>query len=300
MKRKLVQQGTSTLMISLPSKWIKDNGLNKGDEIFLNEEDNNLFISHNDREQAKKHGEISLKNEDESLIRTLITTLYRKGYDSVKVNFTTQEQVSILNSTLNSQLMGFEIIKKEKDHLIIENITEPSYEQFDIILRKIFYNISHLIEITKNRINNSKKDEEYEEVEERIKKYDNFCRRIITKKKMKDSPIYWSFLTLLIDAQREIYYLNKYLDKEKGKLKEIKTIDNLKEVYSCLEESFLKNSIEKIEKLHLIEDGLKFEKIKCLDAKSYNINHYIISAIRLFYLASSPLIGLLFSSSNSK
>ena len=35
MKRKVVKQGKSTLMISLPSKWVKDNNINRGDEIDL-------------------------------------------------------------------------------------------------------------------------------------------------------------------------------------------------------------------------------------------------------------------------
>ena len=37
MKRKLVQQGAATMMVSLPSKWIKKFGLKKGDEIDLEE-----------------------------------------------------------------------------------------------------------------------------------------------------------------------------------------------------------------------------------------------------------------------
>ena len=33
MKRKLVKQGAGTMMISLPTKWIKENNLDKGDEV---------------------------------------------------------------------------------------------------------------------------------------------------------------------------------------------------------------------------------------------------------------------------
>ena len=51
MRRKLVKQGNATLMISLPSKWAKENKLDKGDEIILNEYGRDLIVS---TEEVKK------------------------------------------------------------------------------------------------------------------------------------------------------------------------------------------------------------------------------------------------------
>ena len=56
MKRKLVKQGTTTLMISLPSKWLKNNALNKGDEIEISDDQNGLIITKGAAKQQKKKG----------------------------------------------------------------------------------------------------------------------------------------------------------------------------------------------------------------------------------------------------
>ncbi len=214
MRRKLVKQGSSTLMVSLPSKWIHSNSLDKGKEINLEVIDNEILISPAQIE-TKKEAIINLKGLTESLIRTLITNTYRKGFDRVKVNFENEKQFKILNNTIKTRLIGFEIIKKEQSSCIIENITEPSQEQFDNILRKIFYSIHYLFETTEKRFSQSATLEEIEAIEERIQKYDNFLRRVLSKNiSSKDSELLWNFLSLLIHAQRELYLLNRVVGRK--------------------------------------------------------------------------------------
>ena len=54
MKRKLVKQGAATMMISLPSKWIKENSLEKGSEVELEEEGSSVMISVDKKEKKKE------------------------------------------------------------------------------------------------------------------------------------------------------------------------------------------------------------------------------------------------------
>ena len=108
-KRKLVKQGAATHMISLPSKWVKDNNLKKGDEVEVENLDKNLVIS---IEAPKKKTEISIKLSGltETSIRTLITNTYRTGYDKITVELENSEQFKILKKIIETLLIGFEII----------------------------------------------------------------------------------------------------------------------------------------------------------------------------------------------
>src|SRR3989344_1107667 len=106
MKRKLVQQGTSTLMVSLPSKWIKQNNLTKGSEVDVDEKGSELIISP-DEKNNKIMGEISLIGDTESLIRTIITNAYRSGNDKIKITFENNDQFRILENTIKTRLIGF-------------------------------------------------------------------------------------------------------------------------------------------------------------------------------------------------
>src|SRR4030043_2126626 len=232
MKRKLVKQGAATMMISLPSKWIKANSLEKGDEIDLENLGKNLVISIKSPEK-KLETSIKLTSLTESSIRTLITNTYRESYDKINVEFENNEQFKILKRVIETRLIGFEITKKQQKSCTVENITEPSPDQFDNLLNKIFLNIEELFEITKKRLNDEEA-EDFEEVADRIQKYDNFCRRIIVKRKLveKNSEMFWSFLSSIIRAYRELYYLNKATDKK------IKVSEKTKELLQDSEEVF--------------------------------------------------------------
>ena len=297
MKRKLVKQGTSTMMISLPSKWIKANKLDKGSEVDVEENGSNIIISP-EKENVKSEIGIELKDLTESSIRTFITNTYRMGYDKVNVKFQNPDQFRILKKVVESRLLGFEIIKRDKGICIIENITEPSQEQFNSILQKIFLNIETLFEITEKRFDNIKVEEDFEEVEEKIQQYDNFCRRVISKKKLIDdkSEFWWTFLTLLIHAQREIYLLNKTINKKvniSSKTKEL--LKDCSEVFSKLKEAYLKKELNAISTIHSKEKAIIYNKgYKMIEnSKEAVILYHILSSARQLYLCSSPLLGII-------
>ena len=295
MKRKLVKQGAATMMVSLPAKWIKENNLKKGSEIDLEQADNNLLISSKPIEEVKKETTIKLANLTESSIRTLITNTYRRGYDIINVNFENEKQLKILNQVIKTKLIGFDITKKQKGFCIVESITEPSIEQFDTIFRKIFFNISELFEVTKKRMK-GKETNDYEEIEERIMKYDNFCRRVISKRKIINpkSEFLWTFLTLLIHGQREIYHLNRILPKSASdKAKEF--LENAKTIFELIKKAYLEKDIHLLAKVHSLEKELIYKKGYSLlkKTKEAPIIYHIMLAIREFYQSNSPLSGLI-------
>jgi phosphate uptake regulator len=290
MKRKVVQQGATTLMISLPSKWARKFSLKKGDEVDIEEQGNNILVSPEEIKQ-KLETEISITGMAESSIRTIITNTYRLGYDRIRVNFSAEEQFKIIQNTIKTRLLGFDIIKKEKNSCIIENITEPSSDQFENLLQKVFMNIEDLFEISEQRLKGEKPVSNYMDSEERIQQYDNFCRRVITKKGERKSHLLWTFLALIIHGQRDLYHLNKYIDKTREKDKEAASllIDS-KAVFDMIVSAYAKKNLKILEQVHDVHEKMvpKIQKLM----KGPTI-YYIASSMRNFYLSSSPLIGWL-------
>ena len=77
LERKLVRQGQTTLMISVPHKWAKRNGLKKGDKIFINEHENHILITAVNPSQDLVEALTQLKDKDESVedvIKRLLQT----------------------------------------------------------------------------------------------------------------------------------------------------------------------------------------------------------------------------------
>lgn len=290
MKRKLVKQGAATMMISLPSKWIKENKLGKGDEVDLEEKNNKLIIN-SAVEKIERQTEITISELTESSIRTLITNTYRLGYNKIKINFKDKSVISIIKDVVNKNLLGFEIIRKTDKTCEIENITEPSKEQFDNIFSKIISNIDDLFLITEKAL--QKEFSEFEETERKIQQFDNFCRRVITKENM--FQLRWAFQSELIHAQREIYHLLRFLSKNKERVdKEVLSLlGDCKQIFIILKQAYAEKNIVLLEKIHGLEKRIIYKDGYSIIKKNPIIVHHIINAARGFYLCSSPLSGLI-------
>jgi phosphate uptake regulator len=292
MKRKLVKQGAATLMISLPAKWLKKFKLDKGDEIDLEERDNSLLLFP-DIKDIKKETEINISKLTESSIRTIITNAYRLGYDKIKINFQDKRVISIIQDIVENNLIGFEIMKKSQNSCEIENITEPSFDQFENIFKKIFANIDELFEIAQNMLKGEK--QEFEDTERKIQQFDNFCRRVISKNNLDKSQLRWTFHNELIHAQREIYHMLRYVSKNKIKENKetLELLRNCKEIYELIKKAYINKDIKILEDVHEIEKEYVYKEGYKLINKNPIIIHHILSSIRGFYLSNSPLLGLL-------
>jgi len=295
MKRKLVKQGVATLMVSLPSKWAKQNKLQKGDEIDIFEKENNLVLTLGDH-KIKSETEINLQNLTESSIRTLITNAYRLGYDKIKLRFKHKASLKTIQDIVNKNIIGFEIISKGPHSCILENITEPSKDQFDNIFSKILMNIDELFELTKEALQGNYV--EFEDLERNIQKFDNFCRRVISKEKLFENfQLNWAFHTKLIHAQREVYLALKYINKNKIKSSKevLSLVNDCAAVFNMLKKAYDTKDIPLLEKVHEIEKQLSYTKGYNILNKTKNpvIVHYLLNCIRNLYLASSPLMGIL-------
>lgn len=136
MKRRLVKQGLSTMMISLPSKWVKQNRLDKGSEVELQEENNKLTIT------SEKKAELKTKKIEMSgfglLTNRAVLAAYIKGYDELELVFEKQEDMKLLRQQVVDELLGYEIIKKTDKSILIKNIAELESKGIDDIINRIF------------------------------------------------------------------------------------------------------------------------------------------------------------------
>ncbi len=295
MKRKLVKHGEATLMVSIPSKWIKQKHLGKGDEVDIVESDGDLIVS-TDKKLKKKEKEIVFSSETESSLRMVITNAYRSGYEKLTVKFENDKQFGMIKEVVEKYLLGFEIINEDKNSCIIENITEPSIEQFSNIFSKVLMNIEFLIDNVYDYFEGKTAD--FEKTEQKIVEFDNFCRRVIYKQgNLEGQQLLWAFHTALNHGQRELYQLLIYLKKNAVKdNKDIKeTIEKVKEVFALLKSAYYEKNQRTINKIHTLEKNFIYSKGYELLKKSKEpvAIHHLLNALRNFYLATSPLGGMI-------
>lgn len=181
MIRKVIQIAGSTQLVSLPRKWSQRYGVKKGDELFVEEDGNKVVVS-TEREVSSNNIEITLKGNE--LIHRCLSALYKAGYDEIKIMYESPQDIETIISTVNSQLVGFEIIEQGKTHVIIKQVTNISHSEFDTMLRRTFTFLvatseECLIAIEKNDISLMKTIVQRDMY---INKLTDYCRRAINKK----------------------------------------------------------------------------------------------------------------------
>jgi len=147
--RRVQKFGKSTLMVSLPADWVKEVGLNPGESIYLEvDEDGSLKVYppnlKSDNAPKEMRVRISTTASPE-LVTRIIHSLYILGFDRVYIETTngplTEDLLRKIKETARS-LIGLEIVSQDVTSIQIQSFLDPTK-----------YNIGSLI----NRLTNTLK-----------------------------------------------------------------------------------------------------------------------------------------------
>jgi phosphate uptake regulator len=185
MKRKLVKQGNGALTITLPYSWVDKNNLKKGDYLDLLESNKDLILSSN-IERNNKSYEITI-SKNKPFFKRYLRTCYVLGYDEIIISSEDVLPVDMIKEILTS-LIGYEIIEQNSRKCVISIVALPFNQNFDIILKRIFFMIDSMIDDIIDTINkkNYKDLLSISLIESSINKFVDFCLRILNKKGYSD------------------------------------------------------------------------------------------------------------------
>ncbi|MBU0666947.1 MAG: PhoU domain-containing protein [Nanoarchaeota archaeon] len=184
MKRKIVQHGSSSLTLTLPSKWVQKFDLKKGAELEVEESGSTLFVS-TDKAVNIERKEFSAIEEG-IFTKKNLSHLYQLGYDEVDIQFKDTKTLNEIKERLTNCL-GFEIIDQKENRVYIKSIATTLETEFDTLLRKSFLITNEmgrgLIEALEKK--------EYQKLDDIISleslnnKFTDVCIRILNKKGYK-------------------------------------------------------------------------------------------------------------------
>ncbi|MFQ5531030.1 MAG: hypothetical protein ACE5ES_00275 [Candidatus Nanoarchaeia archaeon] len=262
MKRKIVQQGPTTMMISLPIGWVRKYGISKGYEIDIEEKGRELLVN-SGKPPAKTKAEIKIDSEDGLYIWRTLQSFYVAGFDEIKVYYTSKTILDKIQESLTYYLIGFEMVSQEKDFCIIKAVSAELDEEFSTVLKRVFQNILQMSETLTSVLNGEKDIEIMRNLERINNRHVIYLRRILIKEKKNDKRT--PFLYTIVDYLEKIANEYKYIlfDSKKSKksfkefVKIYSSIDKLvKEVYDV----YYSYSEEKAKKI--IAERIRAEKLK--------------------------------------
>ncbi|MAG60396.1 hypothetical protein CL619_01285 [archaeon] len=219
MQRKLVQMGKHTLMVTIPSKWIKRHNLNKGDQVNFSEVENTLVLRSN-KEIYEKKTSIHLSSSSIELVWRMLQPAYTSGYDELELTYKDPKTLATIQGCM-PWMLGFEIVETQKNKLLIKSISKQLDTEFPIILQRCFHILSQM-GIIMNEIL-QKRDfsrlKEIQNLEFSINKYTMFCKRVINRTGYKYPHYSYMVVVFLELAANHIEYIRRYIEREKRKIK---------------------------------------------------------------------------------
>ena len=125
--RKIIKFGNSSHVISLPSSWVKENNLSKGDIVFIEKNGNNELIilpSKDDMSYSEKERKIiiSVDGKDPETLRREITSAYINGFGSIILNGKTlKSKLSQIKNTTDF-LIGLSTLAHSDGELLLKDV----------------------------------------------------------------------------------------------------------------------------------------------------------------------------------
>ena len=143
--RKLQKTGGSTLIVSLPKKWIKKNKLDAGSEVrLLKQPDGTISIDPGQSDPSKKIATVKCNDEEsQHLFRNLIGT-YLAGSTEIKVvgnpRLTVKERKTIRK--FSASVIGLEIIEEEATQAILTDMSNPGALPLRTAIKRLYKIVS--------------------------------------------------------------------------------------------------------------------------------------------------------------
>jgi phosphate uptake regulator len=305
-KRKVIQIANSTMLVSLPRAWVIKNNVKKGDEIDIQEKGKSIVVSPETTAPEILKADVNITSMDRTSIMNLIRSLYRLGYDEIRLHFdkefayhyrTKKEmKVSTTIHTEVNRLTGYEVVQQKENLVIIKDLLEISQKEFDTAMRRVFM---LFVDTTKDLYLGLKDDnksiiESIEEKNDTMIKFISYCLRILNKigyNSTKKTTIYYHTIASL-DIVNDImkYIARDYLAINKKLCKEsINIFKNLVDALATFHEYFYKFSstklVEFMERRDIIKKG-----IRALPKSSQQSDFILVNAVEQILEITKDLV----------
>lgn len=290
MRRRVIKQGHNTLTVTLPSEWTKKHNISPGDELELEEKQNALYLTTEKKLNQGKKAEFDITEMDIPTIWKYFMSVYREGYDEVKVYFDSMKTLDFpykfithhrtspklvkankkrsITTALQGfvdRFIGFEIVEHGKDYILIRDLGGITSKEFDNSLRRVFLLIQQMAEETLEAINTGDTSllESMHDIDINLDKFHDYCIRVLNKIGNKDpekKSLYFSTLYLLEMMGDEFKNIAIHLthDFPKSNFQNIKPLAK-----------FVKEQIENYYDLYYKFDKEKINSISQVDQKTY-------------------------------
>jgi len=299
MKRKIIKLGSSTLVTSLPSKWIKKLNLKQGDELEVNENETNLILSARETKKENKEKSIDISGWNQKDVKLMLVHIYRKGFDKIKLINCTTSMTSYVRKIASEKLLGFEVSESGEGYCVIENLAEPSENKDDVIINRVFLIVKEMQKALYSDFSTGNYSlENMISLLNQSDKFVLFSKRNNMKQLNSDAIIKWELMSFLLNISHNYYYLYDYAAKNNIKFSKdsLRIMKALGEYFDLYHSAYLKKDMGLIHKMDKFASMYQFGDCLKQTEKNGKVSVAVGLAreiLRWTQVGRSPIISLI-------
>ena len=301
MKRKVIQVGDSTQLLSLPRKWCKEYDIEKGQE--LNVDTNGPTVTITTDSAIKIETKDLDLNDLSPMILRCVVALYKKGVDEIRIHYDDPSLIAEIQKSIGKEAVGFEIVDQGSNFSVVKHVS-GELDEFDPVLRRTFLLLINMANeclraLEKGDLNSMMSIAFLEEANNR---FTTTCRRLLNKRGRSDKlvgPLYYIIEDLenLADQYKYLcHYLYEYKDKKVVIKKEVLSLfrevnDSIEDFYK-LYYKFDKKLLAKLGKKRkkLVKETYKHFTTASTTPELIVLHHLIVIAQKVFCLIGPYLV----------
>jgi phosphate uptake regulator len=221
MKRKVIQLAGKTYVVTLPTEWVKEWGIKKGEEVDVKESGPRLIVTTGQARDLNR-GEVDVNGSSDRSLRWILSSLHKKGYDEFELKTDNPEHSKTVEELLKDLFLGFAIVNKTPKSMTVRAVSRELDEQLSAVTRRAFLVTVQMADDLA-KIAKSKKFDELDSViaqEKTNNQLTNFVQRIINKKGL-DEPVKNSFLYAIMWNLEKVADQFKYVGEHMRSKKDV-------------------------------------------------------------------------------
>ncbi|MEK6960914.1 MAG: AbrB/MazE/SpoVT family DNA-binding domain-containing protein [Nanoarchaeota archaeon] len=297
MHRKLIKQGKGGFTIYLPKKWIDQKGLDEKDQVQITETESAIIVEAPSK--GKKSFSFELSRQNRPDLWLILTHLHRRGFDEMVIQKVDDKAFPEVKRIVKDLLLGFEVTK-DGTTCTLTNLSEPSEDKFDNLLRKNFLIIKETLDVIDEsmKLGSFKRMDYIKELKTEMDKFTYFCKRIAVRESTHKSPILsWELLTWLMHIEHAAYYLYLYCSEHKVKIDKnmLDLSQSLKSYFDLYYDLHYKRDFKDLHKLmeqkKYYQFGLCYKALEQSRGREAIVFTHIREIFRLIQIGTSPIIS---------
>lgn len=287
MKRKVIQLAGKTLVVSLPSKWARQQNILKGAEVEVIYDSKGLHITPSSVKPPVHTISVDLRQYNTPTINSVLSVLHKSGVDELEVFYIPQQQ-QVIHERIRTNLMGYEIVQQTSERMVIQNVTGDADASFDALMRRVFLVTLELAAGVEQAMRAQSNANEFLSLEETNNKLTNYCHRILNKKQDGKYVFVYTLIWLqekIADDYKKIIHL---MENKQHSLHVQKAAANLHESVRVFYEAVYARNIEAVASAHKQIEGVKVDGKDEVSTAFLSVKQHLLEGL-------GSLTGLVFA-----